>query len=723
MTAAAVDRILEMPERDWNAANRAYLGAQLRRLRLRLRRRVLWLRHHWRHDTLQAYQGLVISEAQADWLLTGEDRSAEWEFYQRDPEASTVNAALAQAESELATWEQDGTPALEMLASSFALAPFERDVVLLCAAPDLDPAFERLFAYAQDDVNRRYATTHLAIALLCDTDEDAARARVSFLPEAPLRRLRLVMLDPAPGSPAGARPLRIDDRVSDFVRGVNRPDERITGILRPVPLGPTDPNLRELAARLAVWLASAPRAGVLPVLALTAPPDAGAWELAQAVCDRSGLRLCAIDTAQVPTVPADRHELADLLAREAALLGLAYYIDASTIDPRDRQISGALVDLVEHTAAFVVVASHDRLRVEREVLAVRLSRPSPPAQILLWRQALSVVPHSADLAVDELSLQFDFGPRAIVETVAAASAQARLRTPENPVITGDDLRTACREHAGLEVGPLAQRVDPCYGWDDAIFSAEVSSQLRDLIAQVAQRPQVYGAWGFGAVLGRGRGITALFAGPSGTGKTMAAEILANELRLDLYRIDLAGVVSKYIGETEKNLRQVFDAAERSGAILFFDEADALFGKRTEVRDSHDRYANIEVNYLLQRMEDYAGLAILATNRKAALDDAFTRRLRFVVDFPLPDARARRQIWQKVFPKAADTSGLDFGALARLDVPGGNIRNIALNAAFLAANEGVPIGMEHLMRAARREYAKMDKLLGAEEASLMSRDRP
>jgi SpoVK/Ycf46/Vps4 family AAA+-type ATPase len=260
------------------------------------------------------------------------------------------------------------------------------------------------------------------------------------------------------------------------------------------------------------------------------------------------------------------------------------------------------------------------------------------------------------------------------------------------------------------LGALADRLVPGYGWDDIVLPDDVMQQVRELAGQVAARTQVYERWGFGQRLARGRGIAALFSGPSGTGKTMTAEILARHLDLDLYRIDLAGVVSKYIGETEKNLRSIFDAAEQSGAILFFDEADALFGKRTEVRDSHDRYANIEVNYLLQRMESYRGLAILCTNRRTSLDRAFLRRLRFLIEFPFPDAENRRRIWQKMFPPAAPLGALDFNALARLEVPGGNIRNIALNAAFLAARSGEPIADAHVLHAARREYAKIDKLL-------------
>jgi len=234
--------------------------------------------------------------------------------------------------------------------------------------------------------------------------------------------------------------------------------------------------------------------------------------------------------------------------------------------------------------------------------------------------------------------------------------------------------------------------------------------LHDVAVHVKQRAHVYEQWGFAAKSNRGLGISALFAGVSGTGKTMAAEVLANELRLDLYRIDLSQVVSKYIGETEKNLRRVFDAAEESGAILLFDEADALFGKRSEVKDSHDRYANIEVSYLLQRMESYRGLAILTTNMKSALDTAFLRRISFVVQFPFPDAAQRANIWRRIFPTNTPVDKLDVMKLARLNIAGGNIRNIALNAAFSAADAHEPVGMRHLLRAARSEYAKLEKSL-------------
>jgi SpoVK/Ycf46/Vps4 family AAA+-type ATPase len=319
------------------------------------------------------------------------------------------------------------------------------------------------------------------------------------------------------------------------------------------------------------------------------------------------------------------------------------------------------------------------------------------------------VPNSVNGHVAGLVQQFQFGPSTIARVVTAAHGRARLTDGTDAVVSAELLWDVCRSESVTSLDALAQRVSVAHTWDDIVLPADVMRQLQEIAGQVAQRSQVYEHWGFGASLGRGRGIAALFSGPSGTGKTMAAEILANELRLDLFRIDLSGVVSKYIGETEKNLRKVFDAAEASGAILFFDEADALFGKRSEVKDSHDRYANIEVNYLLQRMEDYRGLAILATNMKSHLDQAFLRRLRFVVEFPFPDADRRAEIWRKVFPAAAPVDALDYRALSHLEIAGGNIRNIAVNAAFLASGANRAIQMADVFRAAKREYVKIERL--------------
>ena len=705
-------------ELQWRGVNQTYLNTQVQRLHLLLQRRVLWLRRQWQHDPLQNYQGLVISDPQADWLLAGEDRQAEARFYREDPEAAGISRSIAEMEREMtaqtqALMEAEIPPALEVLAHLFDLTPFERDVLLLCLAPELDPTFERLHAYVQDDVNRKHATPHLALTLFGGEGEDWLDAWDSFLPESPLRRFCLVSLEPGPlpATTPGARPLRLDERIADYLRGVNRPDKRVADLLRLLPPAPLAPPHRDLVDRLARSLESDASQGPWPVLNLTGSPGAGKRAVARALCGRVGLQLYGLNAKRLPTPGPERGEMLCLLEREAVLLQFALYLDMTEPNPTDQATAASLDDVIERLGVFLIVGSRERMQAEREILAVRVPKSDVCAQRALWRQALAGVPHTLDGHIEAVVQQFDFGPQAIVQAVAAAQSRARLRAPDDGAgLTADDLWQACREQAGWRIEELAQRIIPCYTWEDIILPEDALRQLQEVAAQVAHRPQVYETWGFGAKLSRGRGISALFAGPSGTGKTMAAEILANHLKLDLYRIDLAGVVSKYIGETEKNLRKVFDAAEQRGAILFFDEADALFGKRTEVKDSHDRYANIEVNYLLQRMEDYRGLAILATNRKSALDRAFLRRLRFLVDFPFPNADSRRRIWQKVFPPQAAVDGLDYGFLARLEIPGGNIRNIALNAAFLAASEGVSIGMVHVMHAARREYAKIDKLL-------------
>ncbi|HEV7821298.1 MAG TPA: ATP-binding protein, partial [Burkholderiales bacterium] len=331
-----------------------------------------------------------------------------------------------------------------------------------------------------------------------------------------------------------------------------------------------------------------------------------------------------------------------------------------------------------------------------------IDRPAPLEQKRLWRAALGASAAQLNGTVDRLANQFR------LRTDFIARTAQRLRGEAHADELGAALWHACRESARERLDGLAKRVKTNATWRDLVLPEPQVATLRQIAAHVRQRMRVYEDWGFGARSARGLGISVLFCGESGTGKTMAAEVIAHELDLDLYRIDLASMVSKYIGETEKNLRRVFDAAEDSGAILLFDEADALFGKRSEVKDSHDRYANIEVSYLLQCMETYRGLAILTTNLKNALDGAFQRRLRFVVQFPFPDAQLRERIWRGAFPAELPLRAVDHQKLAQLNVAGGNIRNIALNAAFIAAEAQSPVGMVHLLQAARSEATKRER---------------
>ena len=702
----------------WAEVNEACLNLEMQRLRLLLQRRVLWLRQLWRHDPLENYHGLVITEAQADWSLAGEDREAEETFYKEDERAVVLSNSIATLERELSEKSQalatSGTPlSIDALAALFGLTKFEREVLLLCLAPELDPGFAQLYAYVQDDASRKFATMHLALTLCGNQDLNVEAQRNSFLPGGRLRHFKLLELSPRSGpiESQASRAIYLDDRIVDYLRGINRLDERVSNLLTPVAGIPTTPAHELLIDQLQSLLQPNARHRALNFVG---PTGSGKQAVAASLCERFGIRLTKLETSRLPPAGTiERQNVFRLLERESLLMQMFIYLDTSDCNLADKASVDSIADAIEELDVFLIVGSTHRWQSERELHPVRIPSPKTEGRRAIWSQLLSGSQIS-ESQVEALVQQFDFGPTMISKAVVTAEVRARLLS--NGELTIEDLWEACREQAGWHLDELAQRIKSTYTWNDMVLPEDALRHLREIASQVETRHQVYEAWGFGEKLSRGRGISALFSGPSGTGKTMAAEILANHLKLDLYRIDLAGVVSKYIGETEKNLRRLFDAAEHSGAILFFDEADALFGKRSEVKDSHDRYANIEVNYLLQRMEDYRGLAILATNRKSALDRAFMRRLRFLVEFPFPNSDDRRAIWQRVFPKQMPLGALDFDLLSRFELPGGNLRNIALNAAFLAAGEGQPVSMDHIAHAARREYAKIDKLVTEAESA-------
>jgi SpoVK/Ycf46/Vps4 family AAA+-type ATPase len=361
---------------------------------------------------------------------------------------------------------------------------------------------------------------------------------------------------------------------------------------------------------------------------------------------------------------------------------------------------------VERSPGVVFVSTREPVQISRSFARLDANKPGPVEQRRLWVAALGDAGSSLNGSLDAIAEQFRLSARTIASTAYLLASRG--------TVDEEELWDACRSLARPRLDDLAQRIMPRATWDDLVLPDAQKETLRQLAAQVRHRMKVYETWGFAEKGRRGLGVSALFTGGSGTGKTMAAEVLAGELRLDLYRIDLSSVVSKYIGDTEKNLKQVFDTAEDGGVLLLFDEADALFGKRSEVRDSRDRYANIEVGYLLQRLEAYQGLAILTTNLKSTMDSAFQRRLRFIVNFPFPDAALRKAIWRNVLPEALPTRGLDPEKLAQLNVAGGSIRNIAVHAAFLAARVGKPVGMHHLADAARLESQKIERPLSSAE---------
>jgi hypothetical protein len=584
--------------------------------------------------------------------------------------------------------------ALDNLCATFRLSPFEQSILLLCAGMELDGSFPSLCAAAHAEAQRACPTFSLALAALPGAHWSA------LTPAAPLRNWRLVEI--GAGETLTNSPIRIDERVLHYLTGISCLDARLRSLIEPEPPPSHLPPSQHAQAHRIVEVWSRARQE-LPLVHLGGDEQEGKRAAASHACQALGLQLYVLRAADLPQSVVEREAFARLWEREAALSHAALLIDCE-----DSEAPPALRPFVEQVSGMLLVASREPLGTGRRRSAhVMINRPSADEQQRLWREALGELAPRLDGQVEALVAQFDLR----MDEIRAAGAQITADDgPEAQQDIAGRLWEICRTSARTKIDDLAQRIEPVAGWEDLVLPPAQMQTLREVAAQVRQRSRVYESWGFASKGKRGLGISALFAGASGTGKTMAAEVLARELRLDLYGIDLSQVVSKYIGETEKNLRRVFDAAEAGGAVLLFDEADALFGKRSEVKDSHDRYANIEVSYLLQRMEAYRGLAILTTNMKSVLDTSFLRRIRFIVQFPFPDATHRAEIWRRIFPAETPTENLDMTKLARLNVVGGNIRNIALQAAFLAADQNEPVRMAHLLRAARTEYTKLEQPL-------------
>lgn len=611
---------------------------------------------------------------------------------------SNAEQALEQAAEKL-----PAPPALDILCEAFALSTFERNILLLCAGMELDSSFSSLCASAQGDSMRAYPTFSQALDALPDPHWSA------LTPNAPLRRWRLIEI--GTGSALTLSPLRIDERVLHYLVGIQHLDERLAGIVEPLcTSGDLVPSHHRLAERLAMIWSNAAGTSALPVVQLCGNGGADKRNIAGTACALVGLKLSKISAGAIPPGSGELEAFIRLWEREAALSASALLVDFDGMDTTDAARERALNHIIECTNGALIVASRERRCVhQRQMVTFDVLKPTANEQCTVWQSMLGRV---TDLngQVEALASQFNLSAHTIHDVCAETQGSLASGDKNTSNEPGDVLWDACRAHTRPRLSDLAQHIESAATWDDLVLPEQQRNILREIAVHVRQRFKVYETWGFASKGQRGLGISALFSGASGTGKTLAAEVLANELRLDLYMIDLSQVVSKYIGETEKNLRCIFDAAEEGGAILLFDEADALFGKRSEVKNSHDRYANIEISYLLQRMEAYRGLAILTTNMKSALDSAFLRRIRFIVHFPFPDAQQRAEIWERIFPLSTPTDGLDARKLSRLNIAGGNIRNIALNAAFLAADAGDEVRMKHLLRAARSEHAKLEKPL-------------
>jgi len=633
-------------------------------------------------------RGLYLTDEHVDWALSTrpDDR--------RLPSDAEDRRILAQVEDEADEVERlGGELRLRMLMRRFELSLLDIELLLVALAPDLDPRFERFYGYLNDDVSRRRATTGLALEL-CGASALDVVARSRLGEGSPLVRSVLVRLEDH-DRPFSARTLVVPDRIAEYLLGGNAPDHALLGRVDEPgePTGDGSVVARALGLGVPVVYLRDHVGGFAQSTAVAAFADR---DLSSLVLDLNRLAACE-----------DRDTLVVLAHREARLRGGG--LIAGPVEALARDWPGCLRILAELPGPIVLIGqiTWDPGWSRETPLTIRSPVPSQMDRAGVWRKALAGRLETTGMGED--MSQFLLSPEAIRRSVAAATRDAAI---DGVPLEAAHILGGARSQNGAGLERLARHIVPVVGWGSLVVGPVVRAQLEGLVGRVRHRTQVLEDWEMRPGGGRGRGITALFAGDPGTGKTMAAEVIAHELGLDLYAVDLSTVVDKYIGETEKNLERIFSEAEGINAVILFDEADALFGKRSEVSDAHDRHANVEVAYLLQRMETFDGLAVLATNLRANLDEAFARRLDAIVDFAVPDADERRVLWDLCLGELAprgDDLDLDFCADS-FDLSGGNIRSIALTAAFLAAESGGPITMAHLMQATHGEYRKLGRLV-------------
>jgi AAA+ superfamily predicted ATPase len=702
------------------------LLAALAYVDLRIRWAVLRARAHGLNPD-DEFRGLYISETQVDALLACDLGDSLWPAPNGQmAELAQWPALLAEARHRWQARTAAGRAAgcemrLDELVTAFALSPAEVDAFLISLAPELDPRYERLFAYLQDDVTKKRPAVDLVLNLLTDSFDEKLHLRRLFYDDGRLLQSRLLVLFADGGAREPtllAHYLRPASRVVEHLLGHSGVDNRLakaawlseTGDWRPaagVPSPLTGEQIERLLRRPPGGFGSQRP----PLFAFIGGYGAGKRETALHLAQAAGQPLLTVDLAGLAKEEGDWPDLLRLICRDGRLAGATLYLTGwdGIIGDNDHPPPSIFQQLLDYPHVVIVAGTavwQPAGRIEaRPVARIHFNLPGYEERLKVWQAMLP----GEQVDLTGLANQFHFAPGQIADAAATARDLAFWR---HEPLTEQLLFVACRDHSNQKLSTLATKIQPRYRWEDIVLPPDTRQQLQEMVNMVRQRPLVYGQWGFDRKLALGKGLNALFAGESGTGKTMSADIMAGQLGLDLYKIDLSTLVSKYIGETEKNLNRIFTEAATSNAILFFDEADAIFGKRSEVKDSHDRYANIEISYLLQRMEAYDGVVILATNMRSNLDEAFTRRLHFIIEFPFPEAADREVIWRVNFPPETPLAAdVDYRLLAeRFRLAGGNIRNIIMAAAFLAAEAGEAVAMAHLLHASRREYQKMGRLI-------------
>ncbi|MGV0107117.1 AAA family ATPase [Nostoc sp. DSM 114167] len=625
---------------------------------------------------------------------------------------------------------------LAWLQKTFSLSAFDLDILAIALAPELDRHYEKVYAYLQDDMSNKRPTVDMVLNLLCSSVPEKLSRRKHFTTNSPLIYHRLLHLCPEPHQQQStllSHRLILDSQVVRLLLHQPGLDSRLISccqLLEPSIYFDTLYLKADVQTALEALLREDWQKQQPQLLYFQGNDACGGLRLrtgkhrtAQILAKALEVPLLVADIAKMVEDKANFEEKLQLLWREAWFFNRLLYIDNFDIlYLQEHQIlyQSFLRQLEKNIGITILSGVQNWIPTATGaigLITVPFTIPESSQRRECWQIHLKAAHITLeDRELDVLCDRFLLTPDQIADAVATAYNTARWQQidsiKEKPLPSFLNLCSAARAQSGHDLATLARKIEPKYTWDDIVLHSNQITQLQDICKEAEYRNLVHQKWGFADKLSLGKGLNVLFSGSSGTGKTMAAEVIAHQLQLDLYKIDLSQIVSKYIGETEKNINRIFTAATNSNAILFFDEADALFGKRSEVQDARDRYANIEVGYLLQKMEEYEGIAILTTNLRSNIDEAFERRLRFIIEFLLPDTKNRHLIWQKIFPKNAPCSpNLDLELLAQnFEITGANIRYIALTAAFLAADDGGVIEMVHLIRALRREYQKMGQVL-------------
>nr|QNO51022.1 ATP-dependent zinc metalloprotease FtsH [Methanosarcinales archaeon ANME-1 ERB6] len=703
--------------------NLQHISEELKRVDLLIRLQVLKIRQ--KKEVVDGFQGLYVSEDEINTILDDTYTAND-----DDQHIQTLIERIAELEQEIEEKKVESlrrgiTLTLPLLANIFGLTPLEIDVVLICMAPELDTKYERLYAYLHNDATKKQPSVDLALLLLCESAEEKLYARQIFDVSAPLVKYHILQFIEAPEEGKKTlltRFIKVDDRIINYILGFNQIDTKIE------PFAELIQPQTDLEAIFLPEELKREIDGIINCRELTdgtkcflhGPYGVGKKTVAQSICKELGMALLTVDIAYLVNTDADFEAVISRSFREAKLqdsaIFLAHFERLFSEDKKNAFYKNILFDALENCSGIVFIASEQPLELAvelpKEIFDIEIPIPDYAMRKTIWGQYLTGKNSEEDVSV--LANKFKFTAGQIKDAFVSVEKLAVLQGREE--ITLKYLYDGCRAQSNQKLSALAKRIKPKYRWDDLILPKEKKEQLEEVKNYIKNKGVVYHDWGFDDKLSLGKGLNIMFSGTSGTGKTMAAEVIASELGLDLYKIDLSMVVSKYIGETEKNLNRIFKEAEQSNAILFFDEADALFGKRSEVRDSHDRYANIEISYLLQKMEENEGIVIMATNLSQNIDDAFMRRMHFNVEFPFPEEEYRYKIWRSLIPKEAPIAeDIDFEFLAkRFKLAGGNIKNIIVNAAFLAAEDSGSITMRHVIKAAKREFQKIGKVCSQSE---------